>query len=373
MAVTSPVVTLPSPIPVILWGTGFCGKMVIKEILDNQCWKLVGVIVSDEKKNGIDVGELIGREPVGLAASTDFAEVLSRHAVAVAYYGPDALHFDTNIANIIASLEAGKHVVSTSMTPWVYPPACFDHSLEIVREPILAVKEACARTGRSCFTTGIDPGFINDLLPLTLTGVCGRVDQVRTTEIHDYSQYEGPLPPMGWGESLDTPSFLENIDFLQPAWGMSIPMIADALGVKVERFDMKYEKKAAEREIRVKNGDVIPAGSCGAVRFEIIGIVDGQPKIVLEHVNRLANDFAPEWPQGRVAETDVYRIEIKGSPNIVQESAFRRESDGDSAGGNCLASAMRALNSIPAVARARPGLLSALDLPIQPGIGVIRT
>ncbi len=178
---------------------------------------------------------------------------------------------------------------------------------------------------------------------------------------------------MGWGESLDTPALLENIDLLQPAWGMSIPMVADALGVKLEGFDMKYEKKATDREIRVKNGDVIPAGSCGAVRFEIIGIVDGQPKIVLEHVNRLAHDLSPEWPQGRVAETDVYRIEIKGSPNIVQESAFRRESDGDPAGGNCLASAMRALNSIPAVAAAKPGLLSTLDLPIQPGVGVMRS
>ena len=68
------------------------------------------------------------------------------------------------------------------MTPWVYPAVCDDHEIESVRS-------ACIEGGTSCFTTGIDPGFANDLFPMTLMGLCGRGDRVRIQEILDYSTY----------------------------------------------------------------------------------------------------------------------------------------------------------------------------------------
>ena len=82
--------TNDSPHRIILWGTGFVGTMVLAEILDNPAWELAGVIVNDSAKHGLDVGELVGRSPTGLTASTDAAEVLAREADAVAYYGPTA-------------------------------------------------------------------------------------------------------------------------------------------------------------------------------------------------------------------------------------------------------------------------------------------
>ncbi len=102
------------------------------------------------------------------------------------------------------ALRAGKNVVSTSMTPLVYPKACPPAMVE-------ALEKACQEGGTSCFTTGIDPGFANDLFPLTLIGLCARVDSVRIQEILDYQSYTGDYArTMGIGEPLEFKALLEN-------------------------------------------------------------------------------------------------------------------------------------------------------------------
>ncbi len=68
-----------------------------------------------------------------------------------------------------------------------------------------------------------------------------------------------------------------------------------------------------------------------------------------------------------MVENDAYRVIVEGSPNIEQETAFRGARDGDANAGGCLATGMRAINAIPAVCAAAPGMLSALDLPLIPG------
>ena len=108
---------------VIVWGTGFVGKMVIGELLQNPEYELVGVIGHFPQEIGRDVGELIGADPVGLESSGDVDAVLSREADAVAYYGPTAEFAQENVENICKALRAGKNVVSTAMTPWVYHKA----------------------------------------------------------------------------------------------------------------------------------------------------------------------------------------------------------------------------------------------------------
>ena len=92
---------------------------------------------------------------------------------------------------------------------------------------------------------------------------------------------------------------------------------------------------------------------------------------MLEHVNRITNAVAPEWPRGRIAENDVYRVDIEGSPTIRQETILR-DTEGDPVAGGCLATGMRALNAVPAVRAAAPGMLTALDLPLIAGRGAIR-
>lgn len=353
------------PSKVICWGTGYTGKMVLREVLDHPEFELVAVIVSDPEKDGKDVGELLGTAPIGLRATTDVDAALALDADAVAYYGPTAEYAAVNIENMSKALRAGKDVVSTAMTPLVYPPACPPTMVQ-------AIEKACQEGGTSCFTTGIDPGFANDLFPMTLMGLCGRVDRVRIQEILDYQTYQSDYAKtMGIGEPMDFKALLENTQVLVYAWGHTIPMIADALGVEIEGYESTYLKWEAPEDIHHVNGS-IEKGRCAAVRFEIQGIVKGEPRIVIEHVNRITKAAAPDWPRTKLEDNDCYRVIVEGSPNITQETAFRGELDGDSNAGGCLATGLRALQAIPAVVAAAPGLLSALDLPLIPGKGNMR-
>jgi 4-hydroxy-tetrahydrodipicolinate reductase len=117
---------------------------------------------------------------------------------------------------------------------------------------------------------------------------------------------------------------------------------------------------------------VIKPGEVAAIRFTVNGIYRGAPRICLEHVNRVGAAAAPDWPRG--TQDDVYRVEIDGSPSITQETTFRF-TDGsgrDAAAAGCLATGLRALNAVPAVNALPAGWVTALDLPLIPGVGTIR-
>ena len=146
----------------IVWGTGFVGKMVIRELAKHPNFELAGVIVSDPAKAGKDAGEIAGIGPIGVTASTDADAVLAAGADAVAYFGPTAEYAAVNIENMSKAMRAGMDVVSTAMTPFVYPKACPPGLVE-------GLEKVCQETGKSCFTTGVDPGFANDLFPMTLS------------------------------------------------------------------------------------------------------------------------------------------------------------------------------------------------------------
>lgn len=348
---------------VIVQGTGFVGKMVIRELVTHPDFEIVGCIVNNPGKYGRDAGEIAGIGPIGVIATTDIDAALAVPADALAHFGPTAALAAQNIDHMSRALRAGKNVVSTAMTPFVYPKSCPPSMLE-------PLEKACREGGTSCFTTGIDPGFANDLFPMTLMGVCGRVDRVRIQEILDYSTYTGDYSTMGFGEPLEQKALLENPQVLIFAWGHTIPMIADAIGVPLEKIDTVYEKWETPERIVFPHG-AIEAGMCGAVRFEIRGWVGSEPRIVVEHTNRITTAAAPHWPRPKIEDNDAYRIVIEGSPNVVQEIAFRG-AGGDANAGGCLATGMRAVNAIPAVCAAKPGLLSPLDLPLIPGHGTMR-
>ena len=95
------------------------------------------------------------------------------------HYGPTAAHADANIDLITRFLRAGIDVCSTAMTPWIWPTMHLNPPNWI--EPITV---ACELGEASCFTTGIDPGFANDLFPMTLMGLCSEVRMVRAAELH---------------------------------------------------------------------------------------------------------------------------------------------------------------------------------------------
>ncbi|NUS42722.1 MAG: dihydrodipicolinate reductase [Mycobacteriaceae bacterium] len=352
---------------IVLWGTGVVGSMVIAEMLDHPRFELVGVGVSNPEKVGRDAGEFCGVEPTGVTATDSLADLVALEPDAVVHYGPTAQFADENIRVIGGFLSAGIDVCSTAMTPWVWPN--LDRTPDVWRDPIT---RACERGQASCFTTGIDPGFANDLFPMTLMGLCGKVESVRASELLDYTDYEGDYElQMGIGHPPEFTPLLEYPDVLIMGWGATVPMIAHAAGIELDTITTTWDKWVTPEDRPSAKGTV-EAGTVAAIRFTVNGVFQGRDVITLEHVNRIGLDAAPEWPTG--TRDDVYRVDIVGSPSISQETSFRF-TDGSGrtpAVAGCLATGMRALNAVPAVNDLPPGWVTPLDLPLIAGVGAIR-
>jgi len=164
---------------------------------------------------------------------------------------------------------------------------------------------------------------------------------------------------------------LEHPEILIMAWGATVPMMAYAVGIELDEITTTWDKWVTHEEIKTVKG-VIQPGEVAAINFTVNGVYQGETRIQLEHVNRVGAHAAPDWPRG--THNDVYRVEIEGTPSITQETAFRF-TDGsgrDAAAAGCLATGLRALNAVPAVNDLPSGWVTALDLPLIPGVGTIR-
>ncbi len=351
---------------VIVWGTGFVGKAVLRNLAGHPNFEIVGVIVNDPAKDGQDVGDILGTAKTGIVATRDVRRALAVDADALAYFGPSAMHAALNLENLAAALRAGKNVVDTSMGMFQNPQRVAPQ----LREPI---ERACREGNVSFFSGGIDPGFANDLLPLTLLGLCARVESVRTTEFVDGGSYpdQASLRMLGLLSSMDAAPLLDTPGLMTAIWGGPLYMIAQALGVEVEATREVYRRWGATEAVEFPFGRVEP-GQCAAHRIELQGIVRGEPRIFVDHLHRMFPEAAPEWPRPRLHAVHANRIVIVGQPNIEQETLLSDPATGDGNAGGCLATGMRVVNAIPAVCAAPPGIVSTLDLPLIAGRGGMR-
>ena len=344
---------------VIQWSTGNVGRFALRCIVGHPELELVGLWVHGAAKAGKDAGELCGLAPVGVRATNDADALLALDADCVCYTATADLRPFEALEDVCRILAAGKDVVSSSIVPLVHPRSF----LPELRDRLA---DACRRGGTSFFTSGIDPGFANDLLPLVLSGLSERWDEIRILEIINYATYDQPqvlFETMGFGKPLDHTSLLLAPGSLTFAWGGTVRLLAEALGVELETIRETHERRPATRPIRIGAHTVQP-GTMAALRFEVQGIVDGRPVIVVEHVTRLDDALAPEWPTGKG-----YRVVITGTPTMRCDFEFEDER-GDLAVGGVLVTATRLVNAIPAVCQAAPGLLSVLDLPLVTGRGL---
>jgi 4-hydroxy-tetrahydrodipicolinate reductase len=350
------------PYRVIQWGTGNVGAFALRSIAEHPDLELVGVLVHGETKSGKDAGDLCGLGPLGVAATRDVEAMLAMDADCVCYAATANVRPFEAIEDLCRILASGKNVVSCSVVPLVHPKSFFSD----IREKLA---RACEEGKSSFFTSGIDPGFANDLLPLTLTGLCGSWRRLRLSEIINYSTYNQPevlFDTMGFGGPLEHTPLLLTPGTLEFAWGGTIRLLADGLGVALDEITATYEKRPAVRSLIVC-GRVVEPGTMAALRFEVSGMVRGDPAIVVEHVTRLDDELAPEWPRGNGS----YRVEVDGFPKMRCELEFEDQS-GDHAVGGVVLTATRIVNAIPAVCSAHSGLLSALDLPLITGRGLYR-
>jgi 4-hydroxy-tetrahydrodipicolinate reductase len=266
------------------------------------------------------------------------------------------------LADIERFLADGINVVSSSPVMLQYPAP--DDALAA---PVIAAAE---RAGVSLFVNGVDPGFANDALPLVLSGICERIEEVRCSEILNYDTYNQPMvlfDIMGFGRDLHEVPLLLAPGVLTSAWGGVVRQLAAGLDVTLSGVTEWYEREAAPEDIEVDAGTV-KAGTTAALHFEVRGMVGDKAVIVLEHVTRLRDDLGAAWPQP--AGQGCYRVQITGEPNYTVDLQLVG-SDGDHNTAGLKATAMRLVNAVPAVVAASPGLVTALDLPLVTGRGLV--
>jgi hypothetical protein len=350
---------------VVAWSTGNVGRHVLAGIDARPDLELVGLWVSSPDKVGKDAGELAGLgRTLGIAATDDVDALMALQPDVVVHSAMADHRLMEALGDLQRLLDAGVNVVSSGPVFLQYPYGVVDESMF---EPVRA---AAVNAGVSLFVNGVDPGFANDALPLVLSGVSERIDQLRVAEILNYATYNQPMvifDIMGFGRPIDDIPMILQPGVMTMAWGSVVRQLAAALDVELDSVEEWYERKPATETFEVDSG-TIEQGTAAALHFELRGIRGGRPVIVLEHVTRLHDDLAPEWPQP--AGHGCYRVTITGEPNYTLDLQLLG-SDGDHNTAGLKATAMRLVNAIPAVVEGPPGLLTALDLPPVYGCGLV--
>ena len=345
-------------------GTGNVGRLALIELITNPGFELTGVCVSSPEKVGKDAGVLAGVEvDTGIAAVGDLDAVLATGPECVVYCAMGDTRLPEAMEDVKRILAAGFNVVGSS-------PGLLQYPWGVMPEKYIArIEEAALQGNSSLFVSGVDPGFINDLIPLALAGTCQRIEQVRCMEIADYATYDGAevMHYMGFGRPMDDMPMLLQPGVLSIAWGTAIRQLAAGLGIEVDQITESVQREPAPEDFEIAVGRVAK-GTMAALQFEIRGMANGRAAIVIEHITRLRPDLRPDWPQP-ASGGGSYRVEIVGEPSYAVD-IVPSSRKGDHNHAAIVGAAGRIVNAIPAVIAAPPGIRTTLDLPLVTGKGL---
>lgn len=335
---------------VIQWSSGNVGKGVLRTISERSELTLVGLYVISRSKAGLDSGEIADTPRTGITATTNIDEILALDADVVIHTPLPSLvygdNLDADVDNICRLLASGKNVITTVgyMYPQVHGEALVDR-----------IDAACQQGGVSFHSTGLNPGWLGDVLPLTMSSLSRRIDQIVVREITNFEFYPSPeviLDMMGFGktESEFSAHIGRYSHWLTGLFRENIQMIADGLGVALDEIAVTTEQAYAETDLAPAAG-AVPAGSVAGQHWEWAGMRGGKKIIVHETVWRVHASVAPDWPTGSNT------VLIEGQPRLRLDIDPRWIDDG------LLATGMHAVNAIPYVCEAAPGIKTLLDLP----------
>jgi hypothetical protein len=347
---------------VIQWGTGSVGSFALAELLTNPIFEVVGVKVYSDEKVGVDAGLLCGAQPVGVHAVRDVSDLPLADADCVLYC-PLVADYD----EIAQLLETGVNVITTASN--VYPRF---YGAEVFEKLDRAGKAG----GASFHGSGINPAFMSDVLPITLSGLSHRAKRITVREVSDVNHYASTAPEImldhiGFGKSPE--DALAGGDFLESMtayFSESITMICDHLGVQLERIEEHHRVATSKVRVVLENGRAIEPGTVGCRLFEWRGIVGGEPRIVLSTFWKVTTELEPPWDV-ETSDFVEWTVTIEGTPSFRAKietcASFDPDDPECGKGGEraaVLATATHAVNAIPTVCQAESGVRSFLELPM---------
>jgi hypothetical protein len=345
---------------VVQWATGSVGRHAVAAIAAHPDLDLVGALVYSDDKAGRDVGDICGIGPVGVTATKDRDQVLALDADCVLYMAQGEMDPMGALDDICALLASGKNVISTAVTAFIYPASAGPQVVE-------RLEKACAEGHASFHATGIEPGWASEVLPLTMSGLFCQVNSLLVQELLDYSSYNSHFmlfDIMGFGHPPDAAVPAADPALLGSAFNAPLMLVADGLGATIDDFAYDRQVAVASEAFDIAAGR-IEAGTVAAQRFSATAIIGGRRALTVEHITRLAQDAAPDWPRGRG-----WKVTVDGRPSMVLEAkiAVNGEDENDQ---GCLGTAMHAVHAIAPVCAAPPGIRTFLHLPTIVGRHVL--
>ncbi len=343
---------------VVQWTTGNVGRQSVAAIVVNPGLELVGCYAWSPEKDGRDVGELCGLAPVGVKATRDVDALLALRPDCVVY---NPMWPSTD--ELVRILEAGVNVVTT---------AAFINGRRLGADRARLV-EAGERGGASIFGTGVNPGFA-EWVAITIAGISDRVDKLTVTESAYTMGYDSPDTEKvaGFGRPIDDPALQEMTADGTGVFGEAVAMVADALGVELDAVVCEAEYAKTNEDLDLGSWR-IEAGCVAGIAGRWQGRIGDRTVVELGFRWKKAPVLEPDWQI-----QDGWVIEVQGRPTVTSTVQFAPPPDfeaetlADFMVLGHIMTAMPAVNAIPAVVAAPPGIVSYPDLPVPLPRGLVR-
>lgn len=351
---------MPNTYRVVQWTTGNVGKSSLQSIVANPQFELVGCYAWSPDKAGRDAGELAGIEPTGVVATNDIDALLALKPDCVVY---NPMWIDVD--ELVRILSAGVNVVTTASF-------ITGHNLGDGRDRL---DQACRRGGSSMFGSGVSPGFA-ELLAIVSAMVCNRVDKVTVNEAADTTFYDSPDTerPVGFGQPIDHPELAQMAEKGTAIFGEAVRLVADALGIELDEIRCVPEFAQTTADLEMASW-TIAAGCVAGVYISWQGIVAGRSVIDLNVRWRKGQTLDPDWK----IDQDGWVIQIDGQPTVTTRVGFlpppyfEATTLAEFMALGHIMTAMPAINAIPAVVAAAPGIVTYADLPLTLPRGTVPT
>jgi 4-hydroxy-tetrahydrodipicolinate reductase len=329
-------------IRVLMYGLGPIGAAVARQLASRKGFQIVGAVDVDRAKIGLDLGQVIGLDgKLRVRVTNDAAGAIKNGKPDVA-----VLCTSSSLKKVLPQIEGilKKKVAIVSTTEELSYPVGKNRALA-KKIDALAKKAKVAVVG-----TGVNPGFAMDALPITLTGICERVESIRVDRIQDARSRRLPFQQK-IGSGLNTEQFAQKVkdgSVRHVGLAESVTMIADAMGWKLDKVTDEIHPKIADKAVESDLIAVDPGYVCGIVQ-DGIGYMKGKPVVTLHMEAYLG---APE---------SFDAVTVEGNPRITQKIAGGLHGD--------VATASITVNSIPKILRVSPGLRTMADMPIPSWFG----
>lgn len=277
-------------------GLGALGRRVLTDFCEHGVGELLAVVDTNPELVGTPVQELVPAAPAGLTVQSSLHPELESGRVTFAMVTTSS---SLEVCSLVYRelLDHGVNVVSSCeelLYPWL-------------RHPVLAqeLHERGVRKDARIVGTGINPGFLMDMLPLVMTSVCTELRSIQVSRVQDASSRRVPFQQK-IGAGLDLETFEQRITdgtLRHVGLGESLHFLAHYLGWDLERWEENIAPVVAEEELSSASG-AIPAGHAAGVRQVARGWRAGEEVLTLE--------FQAAIGQADAADS----LRIEGSPPI---------------------------------------------------------